>query len=792
MKRWTWLMSICLTLGLIAQAGGEGPSGASVVRLQNVSVESSGESVQVTLKTSGAPAYTHMMIDNPPRLVIDLRNGQYGWRKEPLTVGNGPLRQVRGSQFRNDIARLVLEFDRPAPYQIRESAEGLVILIGLTEPLASQPSSGTPPPLAAAPPEEGSSPATPATTAQETRAVAEAPSEATAGRPGQLPPRREEAPIVAAKNLESPSTESAPPTIEAKPKSAGPPVIVAQAKEPAARKPRTAQTQGAPARARTAQQAAPTTPPAQAEGGRLISLDFKDADIQNILRILAAESGKNVVAGEDVKGKITISLKNVPWELALDTVLESHGLQKIEKDNVLRVVTTERVIKEQEAKAKADDAKIKAETEGRTKKAEAELKEAEAMTKKQAAIVAVEEAKARGPLKEETIRLAYADAEETTKTLLGILGLSESGAAPQAAYGPPGGLGATPPFSSLFGPPGAPQPAPLPAPEVLAKGITIRAHKPTNSIFIRHYEADIERIKKLVKEKIDIQLPQVQIEARMEIVRRRALEALGIQWGGAFAQDTGNGKSTLLGAGGATTPAGTTGVSGVNIANPNLTLTSALPVLAATGLPSGGNLINLPISSLAGPLGGPAAGLIFGLVGNRFNINLALQALEFQGKTRTLAQPQIVTVENAKATMSLGEEIPYATVSSAGTQIQFKEALLKLEVTPSVILENGVTKIKMKVMVENNARGAVVDLGSAGNPPAIDKRKAETEVLVKEGERLVIGGVINETDISNTRKVPFLGNIPVLGWLFKDRTVDDDSTELIVIITPTVLKSRGQ
>src|SRR3990172_9927188 len=146
MKRWTWLMSICLTLGLIAQAGGEGPSGASVVRLQNVSVESSGESVQVTLKTSGAPTYTHMMIDNPSRLVIDLRDGRYGWRKEPLTVGKGPLRQVRGSQFSNDIARLVLELDRPAQYQIRESAEGLVVLIGLTEPLASQPSR-TPPAL---------------------------------------------------------------------------------------------------------------------------------------------------------------------------------------------------------------------------------------------------------------------------------------------------------------------------------------------------------------------------------------------------------------------------------------------------------------------------------------------------------------------------------------------------------------------------------------------------------------------------------------------------------------------
>src|SRR5213078_1986668 len=104
--------------------------------------------------------------------------------------------------------------------------------------------------------------------------------------------------------------------------------------------------------------------------------------------------------------------------------------------------------------------------------------------------------------------------------------------------------------------------------------------------------------------------------------------------------------------------------------------TGGFPISFQTGLPSGANLVNLPISALpnAGPL--PAAGLAFGIVGRTFNINLALQALATQGKTRTLARPEIVTVENNKATMSLGEEIPYATISSAGTQIQFKEALL--------------------------------------------------------------------------------------------------------------------
>ena len=166
-----------------------------------------------------------------------------------------------------------------------------------------------------------------------------------------------------------------------------------------------------------------------------------------------------------------------------------------------------------------------------------------------------------------------------------------------------------------------------------------------------------------------------------------------------------------------------------------------------------------------------------------------LEALKSEGKTRTLARPEIVTVENNKATISLGEEIPYATVSSAGTQIQFKEAVLKLEVTPTVVREGDINRIKMNVLVENNSRGATVDLGaSGGQPPAINKRKAETQVLIKEGERLVIGGVTNSESEEEVRRVPVMGDIPLLGWLFKQRGDRNTSTELVVFITPSIVR----
>jgi len=408
---------------------------------------------------------------------------------------------------------------------------------------------------------------------------------------------------------------------------------------------------------------------------------------------------------------------------------------------------------------------------------------------------------ARGPLKEETIRLAYADPEEIEKTLQGILGITGGGAPPPGAPGGPPLIPA-PPFSALYGtgpPPSPGAPPPTPTAEVLAKGITIKAHKPTNSLFIRHYAADLERIKTLIREKLDIPLPQVKIEARMEILARNDLFALGIQWGGGGVAN--NNQAVLVGRGftssvGNTLTTGGIGASdlGGKLPNPNLTIGGGtgqiLPVSATTGLPNGGNLVNLPIGSiLPGVVSAGTAGIAFGIVGSRLNLNLALEALKSEGKTRTLARPEIVTVENNKATVSLGEEIPYATVSSAGTQIQFKEAVLKLEVTPTVVREGDVNRIKMSVLVENNSRGATVDLGaSGGQPPAINKRKAETQVLIKEGERLVIGGVTNSESEEAVRRVPLFGDIPILGWLFKQRGDRNNSTELVVFITPSILR----
>jgi type IV pilus assembly protein PilQ len=779
-----------VALILVPPGGATAIAQTAGVRLSQVSVATQPDTVTVYVKTSGAAVYTAELIDSPDRLVIDFADTTYGWRKTPLKVASDPLRQVRGSQYRKDVARVVVELTRKVGYAIREDDDGLSIIIPSADPARAAAVTTKPAPAKVDKPVPVVGKAVPAD-----KTDMALPTEAKSDTPVSAD-KSEKVPTLAKSDKVIPpaaSEEKAAPAVA--PAAAAPAKAAAKVVPPPGTSVRIAQAPAAP----------PAVGPATPEPQRLISLDFKDADVVNLLRILAAESTRNIVIGEDVKGKMSISLRNVPWDVALDTILESKGLVKLDRDGVMRIVSQEQLAKERETRARVEEAKVKSETDIRTKVAEAQLKEQEAQARKVAADAAAAEQLARGPLREETIRLSYADPEDVAKTLQGILGITDAGAPSSAVPIPVSGPGVipAPPFSQLFGP-GAPPPPPVmsPSADVLAKGITIRAHKPTNSVFIRHYEADLERIKKLITEKLDIPLPQVKIEARMEILARQDLFALGIQFGGggvAF-----NNNSTIVGRGftstqptsGGTAPShfGPGSFANSNLATatpPGTTLTSALPVSSTTGLPSGGNVINLPIGAL---LGGAAAagtgGLAFGIIGSHLNLNLALEALKTEGKTRTLARPEVVTVENAKAAISLGEEIPYATVSSAGTQIQFKEALLKLEVTPTVVREpENVNRIKMKVLVENNSRSTTtIDLGSAGAPPVIVRRKAETEVMIREGERLVIGGVTNNESSQDLRKVPMFGDIPLLGWLFKQTGEQNSSTELVIFITPSIVR----
>ena len=802
------------------------------VQLKDVTIERAFDGAAVTVRTSGPTRYEAKLIDSPTRLVIDLSGATYSSSKSRWMSGVDPIKEVRGSQWRKGVARVVLEMNRnDVGYRIDETPDGLVVAVensngrspetklesakvtnGVSDGAKIAPK---PTVMAAAKPAEKVTPASVVTdSAADTAKTAPKPTVVAAAETPKAAPKPMT--VAAAKPADKPVPAAAP--VSPAPASKEPPAVAAA--PPTAAHQMLAQTTTIPAPAAPARQmvAQATTPaPAAstpASGEKLISLDFKDADVVNLLRILAAESGRNIVSGDDVKGRVSISLKNVTWEQALDTILEVRGLAKVERDGVIRIVSIEQLTKEKEALARVESAKRNAEIETRTKMAEAQLKETELATRKLAADAAAAEAQARGPLREEVIRLSYADPVEVALTLQGILGIPPEGVQVPATPLLPGvpanptvipsgsgplnpELGRLPQINAPFPPPVQPAVQTV-SQDVLAKGITVRANKATNSIFIRHYEADLERLKKLIREQLDVPLPQIKIEARMEILDRNSLEAIGVQWGGATAGNVGG--NTLIGQGFQSTDPGRAGIAAAPGAltpvNPNLTLGSLLPVAAATGLSTGGNLVNLPFSLLPNAsTTTPAGGIAFGIVGTKFNINLALQALATLGKTRTLAHPEIVTVENNKAAFTLGEEIPYATVSSAGTQVQFKEAVLKLEVTPTVIRETidgqEIRKVKMTVIVENNSRGDVISPAAGVSVPIINRRKAETQVLVREGDRLVIGGVTQNVQQKTVRKVPLMGDVPILGWLFKQREDFETGRELVVFMTPSILKTDG-
>ena len=511
-----------------------------------------------------------------------------------------------------------------------------------------------------------------------------------------------------------------------------------------------------------------------------VTLNLRDASVPTALRLLAQQYKVNMLVTEDVRGQVTLDFFRVPAHDVFQAIIDAGNLRCVVSGDVLRVSTMTRVRTEEEDRVKAREGDLRLEADTRRKIVEARRAEEE-----------FAELASRGPIREETIRLQYADAEDVAKTLQGILGITSQGTGqavplPQLSqlYVP------SPPIDIPSSPPPpltAPPLSPAPPSEIVAKGLTVQAYKPTNSLFIRYYEKDLERLKKLVQERLDIPVPQVQIAAQMVITSLNALEQIGVQWGGAGAGNVG--RSTFVGQGfqDPVRPPGT-GAINVNPINPNLDLSGLLPVNPATAVPIGGNLVNLPTSLLPTLAGAtPAGGLLLGIIGSNFNINLAIQALEVQGKARTLAEPKTVTLENAKAVISRGFEVPFVSTPSQGlSQVQFKEALLKLEVTPRVIRDNSDTRIRMKVVFENNEPDFSGQRSVLGNP-SIFKRRQETEVLISQGQRLVVGGVTNDTSAMTTREVPVFGRLPVLGWLFKSRETSRTGEELIVILTPTVL-----
>ncbi|MBP1748242.1 MAG: secretin [Deltaproteobacteria bacterium] len=446
-----------------------------------------------------------------------------------------------------------------------------------------------------------------------------------------------------------------------------------------------------------------------------VSFDFMDADVRNVVRILAEVSSKNIIISDAVKGKITMKLDNVYWDEALDLVIETAGLRKIEADTVIRIVTGK-------------------EFEDETKR---RLTERESFRKDR-----LERQKMGEEFITETIYLSYVSPADMEKMLKGG---EASTAAGQAKKG----------FLSEYG--------------------QITQVQWNNALIVKDTKENVANMVRIIREH-DKKPNQIQIDCKIVQAVTNFSRELGIQWGMASSQTSkalGNKEVLISGGRYATTVSdtGTTVESTVDLLGFRPGSGSAIPYN-----------VNLPAAVLGGGAGG-TLGFFIGSAADSFQLDVQLSALEDEGKGRILSNPKVITTDNKKAIIQQGKSIPYKTYSQSGTQTQFAEAVLGLEVTPSVTKDGF---IRLEILAKKDQADFV---NTSEGVPTIDKKQASTLLYVKDGETAVIGGIYEREEGSSENGIPGLKNIPLLGWLFKKQATLDQRTELLIFITPRVIKN---
>lgn len=427
-------------------------------------------------------------------------------------------------------------------------------------------------------------------------------------------------------------------------------------------------------------------PQAQHYTGRRITLDLKDAEIQNVLRLLADVSKLNIVASDDVHGRVTVKLRNVPWDQALDIILRSKQLDKTRVGNIIRVAPVEVLRKEEELRIERNKSKQELE-----------------------------------PLAVRLIPVSYAVANEVK-----------------------------PQVQSLLSPRGK-----------------VNIDTRTNVLVVEDIPDVLTKVERLVRT-LDTQTPQVLIEARIVEANTQFARDLGVQWGGNVSMSQQFGTATGLGfpnqiriAGGSddvTTP--TEGV----VPNPQFAVN--LPATVGTG-------------------GGGALGFVFGSAGGAALINVRLSAAESTGKVKIISAPKVVTLDNKSAKILSGEKIPITVVTANGPTTRFIDANLELNVTPHVTQDGS---ILLNVSARKNELSDRRDLLGV---PGVLTKEAETEMLVRDGDTAVLGGIYKRTSNETKNYVPWIGQVPVLGWIFKKTTKSDAREELLIFISPRIV-NRNQ
>ena len=435
--------------------------------------------------------------------------------------------------------------------------------------------------------------------------------------------------------------------------------------------------------------------------GQKLSLNFQNIEVRSLLQVIADFTNFNIVTSDSVSGSVTLRLQDVPWDQALDIILQAKGLGLRKSGNVLWVAPKEEIA----AKEKLD----------------------------LESVVAVQGLE---PLRTQSFQINYAKAEEIAAYFRADGG-GEKGAA-----------------------------------RILSTRGSVIAEKRTNQLFVTDIPSKLEQVQQLIA-KLDIAVRQVLIEARIVEATDTFGKSLGVKLGSSDV------RANKGGDGGYQLNGDTRAAFGTNYAN-------AVSTSGAGGTTdTSGQFFTMPAIVNYPALSSPAAFAmsIFSASANRF-LNLEISALEADGKGKVVSSPRVVTADQVQAIIEQGEELPYQVASASGaTSIAFRKANLKLEVTPQITPEGSII---LKLDVTKDTVGRLTSAGFA-----IDTKHIKTEVLVENGGTVVIGGIYAEQIKEDETKVPILGDLPVVGNLFKSKVRSSNKTELLVFITPKVISDRG-
>jgi type IV pilus assembly protein PilQ len=423
--------------------------------------------------------------------------------------------------------------------------------------------------------------------------------------------------------------------------------------------------------------------------GDKLSLNFQNVEVRAVLEVLAEFTGLNIIASDSVGGNITLRLKDVPWDQALDIILQSKGLSMRKSGNVIRIAPTDELA-----------TKEKLELEARSQINDLE------------------------PLRTESFRIKYQKAADIQATL---------GSEKQ---------------------------------KLLSKRGSAVLDLHTNTLFVQDTPSTLEEIRKFINQ-VDVPVAQVMIEARIVEATDTFSKALGARlgfhdMGGTGFPITNNGEGRVVIGGNLNDTGAHTGQTSSSPAFPNDTLNVSLPAKSSAGTPGVLSLI------------------LFKQNATRF-LNLELSALQADGKGKIISNPRVLTANQKEAVIEDGTEIPYLQASSSGaTSVSFKKAVLSLKVTPQITPDDNII---MDLKVNKDSRGKDTIAG-----PAIDTKQINTKVLVENGGTVVVGGIYSQEETNTITKVPLLGDIPVLGHLFRNTDRRDDKKELLIFVTPKILK----